>query len=221
MTTPAPEPRRSGHRGLDRSLVLRTALDIVDAEGLDALSMRRLARELDVKPMSLYNHVKNKQDLRDGIVDLAFGEVEIPPVGELDWKSSAVLVAHNLRAALLRHPNVASHIGVTHIDPQSSPAAARLFDAAIASAIRVGFSDDGLRRAIHLTMMVALGWAILEARREEGEPLEGDEEQDADSTELDYASFLDLDMDEQFDLVIQITLEGIERRWLGSAASET
>ncbi len=148
-------------------------------------------------------------------------EREIPPVGELDWKSSAVLVAHNLRAALLRHPNVASHIGVTHIDPQSSPAAARLFDAAIASAISAGFSDDGLRRAIHLTMMVALGWAILEARREEGEPLEGDEEQDADSTELDYASFLDLDMDEQFELVIQITLEGIERRWLGSAASET
>ena len=220
MTSPASEPRRGGGRGLDRSLVLHTALDIVDAEGLEALTMRRLARELDVEAMSLYNHVQNKQDLREGIVDLVLAEIDVPPVGELDSRDYAGLLAHNLRAALLRHPNVAPEIGAAHLDPEATPAGARLFNAAIANASRGGYSDDAIRRSIHLMMMVALGWAILEARSEAAEMPDSDEEEDADSG-LDYASFFDMDMDEQFRLAMEITLDGIERHWLGSSAPDS
>jgi AcrR family transcriptional regulator len=63
---------------LSRERVLLAALRLADAEGLEALSMRNLAQELGVKAMSLYNHVKNKDDLIDGIVDIVVGEIEVP-----------------------------------------------------------------------------------------------------------------------------------------------
>ena len=66
---------------LTRERVLKVALSLVDRGGLDALSMRRLAAKVGVEAMSLYNHVKNKEDLYDGLVELVLTEVELPPPG--------------------------------------------------------------------------------------------------------------------------------------------
>ena len=70
---------------LDRDRVLRAALDLVDERGLEALSMRRLAQELGVEAMSLYNHVENKEDVLAGILDLVAAEVA-PPAADAGWK---------------------------------------------------------------------------------------------------------------------------------------
>src|SRR5919106_6884880 len=74
-------------RPLTRETVLQAALRLADDSGIESLSMRKLARELGVEAMSLYNHVTNKDDLLDGMVDLVFGEIGLPEPEE-DWKTA-------------------------------------------------------------------------------------------------------------------------------------
>jgi AcrR family transcriptional regulator len=71
---------------LNRERVLRAALDFADEHGLEALSMRKLAQELGVEAMSLYNHVENKDDIVGGMIGLVVEEIEVPAV-DLDWKA--------------------------------------------------------------------------------------------------------------------------------------
>ena len=96
---PSAEPRPR----LNRTLVLRAAIDLADANGLEALTMRRLAEELHVEAMSLYNHVANKGDLLNGMIDAVFDEVELPSHNE-DWKTALRRRSISLRDMLKRHP---------------------------------------------------------------------------------------------------------------------
>jgi AcrR family transcriptional regulator len=88
---------------LSRDRVLRAAVALADATGIDALSMRNLAQALDVVPMALYKHVANKEQLLDGMVDVIVGEID-PPVEGTDWKSAVRQRILSARRALLRHP---------------------------------------------------------------------------------------------------------------------
>ena len=98
-TTPSPRRRAP----LTRERILRAAIRLADREGLDALSMRRLAAALKVEAMSLYNHVANKDDVLDGIVDLVVGEIGLPAFGG-DWRESMRRRAHAAHEVMLRHP---------------------------------------------------------------------------------------------------------------------
>ncbi len=95
-------PRRSK---LSRKEILDTALAIVDEKGLDELSMRNLAGRLNVQAMSLYNHIKNKEELLYGIVEIVVCEVELSQPSD-DWKEDLRQAAMAFRKVLLRHPNV-------------------------------------------------------------------------------------------------------------------
>ncbi|WP_009634270.1 TetR/AcrR family transcriptional regulator C-terminal domain-containing protein [Synechocystis sp. PCC 7509] len=88
---------------LSRERVLDAALYLADEGGIEALSMRKLAEELGVKAMSLYNHVANKDDVLDGIVDLAIAEIDLPNL-EIDWKLAMRRRANSAHEMLLRHP---------------------------------------------------------------------------------------------------------------------
>src|ERR1035437_6794498 len=88
---------------LSRERVLRAALALADVEGIGSLTMRRLGQELGVEAMSLYNHVADKGDLLDGIVDLVFGEIAVPS-DQADWKAAMRIRAISAHEALLRHP---------------------------------------------------------------------------------------------------------------------
>jgi AcrR family transcriptional regulator len=88
---------------LSRERVLRAALRLADEGGIESLSMRKLAQELGVKAMSLYNHVANKDDILDGIVDIVVSEIEVPVPG-MDWKMAMRQRATSAHAVLLRHP---------------------------------------------------------------------------------------------------------------------
>ena len=94
-------PRR--RTPLTRETVLRKAVELADEAGLDGLSMRRLAKELGVEAMSLYNHVANKDDLLGGIADLVAREVEIPP-DDVDWKTAIRSCALSAHEVFRRHP---------------------------------------------------------------------------------------------------------------------
>lgn len=100
----APQDTDSRKR-LSRDVVLQTALDLVDAEGLEALSMRRLGQALDRDPMGLYRYAANRADLLDGITELVLNELAIFPE-DPDWQAQLRRIAHDLRLLALRHPNV-------------------------------------------------------------------------------------------------------------------
>jgi AcrR family transcriptional regulator len=95
-----PTPRRSP---LTRERVLRAAVRLADKQGLDALSMRRLATTLKVEAMSLYNHVANKDDVLDGMVDLIIGEITLPTPSD-DWKAAMRARATSAHEVMLAHP---------------------------------------------------------------------------------------------------------------------
>jgi AcrR family transcriptional regulator len=87
---------------LSRDRVLQAAIDLADEGGIDALSMRKLGQALGVEAMSLYNHVANKDDLFDGIIDLVLAEVELPSSQE-DWETSVWKSVTSFHDTLMRH----------------------------------------------------------------------------------------------------------------------
>ena len=88
---------------LSRSRILYTAINLADTAGIASLSMRKIAQELGVQAMSLYNHVSDKEDILDGIIDIVAGEIELPIIGG-DWQEAMRQRATSAREVLLRHP---------------------------------------------------------------------------------------------------------------------
>ena len=99
QTYPRSEPRRPWNR----AQLLRAAIDLADKGGIESLSMRKLSQELGGGTMSLYNHVANKDDLLDGMIDMVFSEIELP-ADEHDWKTAMRQRAVSMRAVMTRHP---------------------------------------------------------------------------------------------------------------------
>jgi AcrR family transcriptional regulator len=93
-------PRRAP---LTRDKVLGAALRVADEGGLEALSMRKLAQTLKVEAMSLYNHVTNKEQILDGLVELVVSEIDLPEIGG-DWRREMRARACSAHAVLMRHP---------------------------------------------------------------------------------------------------------------------
>jgi AcrR family transcriptional regulator len=88
---------------LSRERVLRAGVELADASGVEALTMRRLGEELGFEAMSLYRHVANKQDLLDGMLDLVLAEWQLPE-GDDDWQTAIRTSANSVHDALRRHP---------------------------------------------------------------------------------------------------------------------
>jgi len=89
---------------LTREQIVRTALEMLDADGLAGLSMRKLGAKLNAGATSLYWHVSTKDDLLELITDEVYGEIDVPGADLAGWRSGLTLFAHSLRAAILRHP---------------------------------------------------------------------------------------------------------------------
>jgi AcrR family transcriptional regulator len=88
---------------LNRERVLRAAIALADGDGIDSLTMRRLGQDLGVEAMSLYNHVRNKDDVLDGMVDLVLGDIEVPSAGT-PWKAAMRRRSISAHEVLLAHP---------------------------------------------------------------------------------------------------------------------
>lgn len=131
--TQTPADRRTP---LSRERVLREALRMADAEGIASLSMRKLAQALDVEAMSLYNHVPNKENILDGLVELVVEEITLPPPGD-DWRAAMRLRAHSAHTVLMRHP-WATMLFVSRFN--IGPNMLRYVDASIGCLRAAGFS---------------------------------------------------------------------------------
>jgi len=99
--TTNPDPL--SHIPLSRERILLAAIDLADKDGIELLSMRKLAQEMGVKAMSLYNYVTNKDDILDSIVDIVVSEIESPKIGG-DWRDAMRRRAISAHEMLLHHP---------------------------------------------------------------------------------------------------------------------
>jgi TetR/AcrR family transcriptional regulator, tetracycline repressor protein len=144
---------------LTRAKVLSAAMTLVDAEGIERLSMRRLAAVLDVQAMSLYNHVSSKADILDGIVEHAFGQVELPDT-ELAWPEQVRALASSMYRVLSRHPSVPVALVTDQANP-SSARALRPYDRLAGAIYQAGFSDRQAIRALNAITGLVLGSLLL------------------------------------------------------------
>ena len=123
---------------LSRERILRAAIKLADRDGIDSLSMRKLGQEVGVEAMSLYNHVRNKDDVLNGMVDFVFSEIDLPSNGA-DWTTAMRQRATSARQALLRHPWA---IGLMESRVQPGPATLRHHDSVLRNLREAGFSLD-------------------------------------------------------------------------------
>jgi AcrR family transcriptional regulator len=115
---------------------MRAAIALADSSGIESLSMRKLGQDLGVEAMSLYNHVANKDDILDGIVDLVFSEIALPS-GKGDWKPAMRKRAISAHEALLRHPWAPS---LMQSRTRPGPATLRHHDSVLGSLRKAGFT---------------------------------------------------------------------------------
>ena len=155
MATRALPGTRPRHR-LSRERVLRTAIRRADQGGLEALSMRTLAEELEVAPMALYRHVASKDDLIDAMIDVTFSEIGLPS-GGADWKTAMRQRAVSLRDVLARHRWA---IGLMESRRSPGPANLRHHDAVIGRLRAAGFDVGMAAHAYSLLDSYIYGFAL-------------------------------------------------------------
>ena len=144
---------------LSRERVLRAAIVDADAGGLEAVTMRRLADELGVAPMALYRHVANRDDLIDGMVDVVFGELYLPPT-RTDWRRAMRKRAISVRDVLARHRWA---IGLMESRASPGQATLRHHDAVIGSLRAADFSVEVAAHAFSVLDSYIYGFALQEA----------------------------------------------------------
>lgn len=144
---------------LSRERVLRAAVAVADADGIGSLSMRQLGGMLGVEAMSLYNHVAGKDDLLDGMVDIVFSEIDLPPAGT-DWKVAMRQRAISAREVLSRHRWA---LGLMESRASPGPATLRHHDAVIGLLREGGFSIAMAAHAFSVLDSYIYGFALQEA----------------------------------------------------------
>jgi AcrR family transcriptional regulator len=151
--------REAKRRGaLTRERILEAAIGLADRDGIESLSMRKLGDELGVEAMSLYNHVRNKVDMLDGMVDAVFSEIDLSASGE-DWRLAMRKRAISARQALLRHPWA---IGLMESRATPGPATLRHHDAVLGSLRTAGFSIDMAAHAYSILDGYIYGFTLTE-----------------------------------------------------------
>lgn len=157
-------PRRQREQpALSRERIVVEAVQLLGAEGIEALSMRRLGTKLGAGATSLYRHVANKDELIELVVDEVYGEVEVPDADDpAGWRSAVSGSAHNLRAMALRHPwivSVLGQVGLAYLGPNMMRWSERML-AVFESA---GFAPDEANQAMSTVIAYVMGMVTSEA----------------------------------------------------------
>lgn len=147
-------PRSTGRAGLTRDAILRAALALVDAEGLDALTMRRLATDLGVEAMSLYHWVPSKDALLDGIVETIAADYPAPADDGRPWRDQLTTYLTELRAVLLGHPAAVTLVATR---PIMTSATVDVAERALAGLVAVGFDPRTAGGVLHVLHTFVLG----------------------------------------------------------------
>jgi AcrR family transcriptional regulator len=154
LHTPAPAARRP----LTRERILQAGLRLIDQLGLESFTMRKLAQELGVDPMTLYRHFENKEALLDGVADVLWSEVQLPE-SEVGWEALLRSFATSLRALAHAHP----HAYALLCKNQSlSLALLRLCDVALEQLQQAGFAQKRAMEILCTVSSYAMGYAMVE-----------------------------------------------------------
>lgn len=145
--------------GLSAEGIFRAALRLVDAEGLEALTMRRLASDLGVAPMSLYGHVPTKEHLLLGLVNMVARDITLPGPGTPPWDALRI-VTRTFRRVALQHPNL---VPLTMRQPPTGSEGLLTLEVALDALRRAGLSPEMTARAYRLMSSFAIGRVSLEA----------------------------------------------------------
>lgn len=137
--------------------IVRAAIELLDVEGLDGLNMRSLGKRLDSAPTAVYWHVQSKDNLVWLAADAVWNEIELPDLGEVDWRSAATTMATGLHAMLTRHPWLGQAFG-SHL--LYGPGKARHDDHGLAVYEKAGFADADADRAAATVFIFVLGCAL-------------------------------------------------------------
>jgi AcrR family transcriptional regulator len=234
-------PRRKERSTLTREQIVTQAIQLLDGEGIEALSMRKLAARLDVGATSLYWHVANRDELIELVVDEVYGELDLPDaavagtrIDVAEWRAATRRYAHSIRATVLRHPwvvSVVEYLVTSYLGPNLTRVTERLlalFEAAGFEQLREA------ERAVSILSSYVLGVATAEAAWRNWMARHGQTEQEwmsaakavADTTTegyervkkvvAEYATFDYADpqkaMDEDFDYGLDVMLDGLQVR---------
>ncbi|MGV9265631.1 TetR/AcrR family transcriptional regulator [Kitasatospora sp. NPDC003701] len=156
----ARQQREAEQPALSRAAIVREAVAVLDADGIEALSMRKLGARLNAGATSLYRHVATKDELMELAVDEAFGEMTVPPADSPDWRAAITAAAESFRTTTLRHPwlaTVLGQAGLAYLGPNLMAYSERM--AALFAA--VGFPEPN--RAIEAVLSYAIGMSTTEA----------------------------------------------------------
>ncbi|HSP53451.1 MAG TPA: TetR/AcrR family transcriptional regulator [Cryobacterium sp.] len=140
-----------------RARAIQAAVTLADTDGIESLSMRKLARDLGVEAMSLYYHVKSKDEILDGMIESVIDEMALP-AAEAEWKSALRDRAESARRVLGRHP-----WAISMVDERTTPTTMRHLDAVIGCLRHAGFSLALAAHAMSLLDSYVHGFALQEA----------------------------------------------------------
>ncbi|MFI1681699.1 TetR/AcrR family transcriptional regulator [Streptomyces sp. NPDC020607] len=215
-------PRRQREQ-LSREQIVAEAVRLLDADGLEALSMRKLGTRLDAGATSLYRHVANKDELIELVVDEVYGELSVPAAtGPAEWRDAAAGSARSLRTMILSHPWVASvlgQVGLVHLGPNVTKMSERM-----AAVYRTaGFPEAETELALSTVISYVIGMATSEAaylsliarsgvtEREFAERLRGEGGSGSRTDDPEQVR------EETFDYGLQRVLDGLQARLASTA----
>lgn len=205
---------------LTRQRVVDAALMVLDAEGIEAVTMRRVAHDVGVEAMSLYNHVRDKEDLLDGIVEhvlLGFPTPDVDP--SQDWSEYGRQVARGWRAVLNAHPHVLPLLAGSR-SPVANPDAMLPMETALRTLREAGLSDRDAVQAFHAIGGYIFGFVLMESGQVFGTPgggAPGAPTVDLPADQLPCVTaclpyLLDCNFDEQFEFGLDLMIEGLRAK---------
>jgi len=161
LQTPWNRPGPTRASGLSRDAIVAAALAIADREGLEAVSIRRIAAELETRPMSLYSHIETKDELVDLMIDEVLGEAVLPGEVPADWREALRQIARSTRAAARAHPWM---IAITFRRPPLGPKALRHIDQSLAAVASLQIPFERKRAVLLAIDTYTLGYVRWEVK---------------------------------------------------------
>ena len=219
-TSTVPSARGRGRGRLSRERIVAAAIDLADAEGIGAVSMRRLGQELGVDPMSLYRHVGGKDELLGAMTDAVIAQIE-PVTDAGGWQASARATMLTARATMVRHPWTAE---VIKARPEPTPAELRHLDTLLGILRDGGFGIELTHHAIHVLGSRVLGFSQ-DLYDDSGDTPPEEAAAQARALEATHPRLAELavavthdgalggcDDDDEFVFSLDLMLEGLDRR---------
>lgn len=158
-----PQRSRRDQPALSRDQIVAAAMELLDAEGIEALSMRKLGTRLNAGATSMYSHVTNKDELIELVVDQVYGEISLAGLdGSTDWRAAVNQLAHGLRAGFLRHPWIVSALGQVGM-ASLGPNLLRLSEALLGVFEEAGYPLQAAEQGMNTVSAYVIGVASTEA----------------------------------------------------------